>query len=64
MPMLHRYLGLTQTHLATLLGTTRWAVAQAEAGTRFLTMEAREAQSAMGRAATSAMPALAACAGK
>ena len=47
MPTLRRYLSLTQTHLATLLGTTRWAVAQAEAGTRYLTGEARDALSAL-----------------
>jgi transcriptional regulator with XRE-family HTH domain len=47
LPTLRRYLNLTQTHLATLLGTTRGAVAQAEAGTRFLTVEARDALSAL-----------------
>jgi len=47
LPALRRYLDLTQEHLATLLGTTRWAVAQAEAGTRFLTGEARDALSTL-----------------
>ncbi|WP_046243407.1 hypothetical protein [Hymenobacter terrenus] len=47
LPALRRYLMLTQAHLATLLGTTRGMVAQAEAGTRFLPAEAREALSAL-----------------
>ncbi|GAA3924698.1 hypothetical protein GCM10022406_08510 [Hymenobacter algoricola] len=47
LPALRRYLALTQTQLATLLGTTRGALAQAEAGTRFLTVEARDALSAL-----------------
>lgn len=47
LPALRRYLSLTQIQLATLLSTTRWAVAQAEAGIRFLTAEARDALSAL-----------------
>lgn len=47
LPALCRYLGLTQTRMADLLGTSRMAVAKAEAGTRFLTSEAREALRAL-----------------
>jgi transcriptional regulator with XRE-family HTH domain len=47
LPTLRRYLNLTQAQLATLLGTTRGMVAQAEGGTRFLTGEARDALSAL-----------------
>jgi transcriptional regulator with XRE-family HTH domain len=44
---LRRYLALTQTQMAALLGTSRMAIAKAEAGTRFLTAEAREALSTL-----------------
>ena len=47
LPALRRYLGLTQARMAALLGTSRMAVAKAEAGTRFLTFEAREALHAL-----------------
>ncbi|MBO2008852.1 hypothetical protein [Hymenobacter negativus] len=47
LPALRRYLALTQTQMATLLGTSRIAVAQAETGTRFLTGEPSDAFSAL-----------------
>ena len=47
LPALRRYLALTQTQAAALLGTSRMAVAKAEAGTRFLTVEARDALHAL-----------------
>ncbi|MBF9220932.1 hypothetical protein [Hymenobacter ruricola] len=47
MPALRRYLSLSQADLARLLGINRVRVAEAEAGTRFLTAEAREALSAL-----------------
>ncbi|TGE18915.1 hypothetical protein [Hymenobacter elongatus] len=46
-PALRRYLSLSQTDLARLLGVNRVRVAEAEAGTRFLTVEARDALSAL-----------------
>ncbi|WP_046243417.1 hypothetical protein [Hymenobacter terrenus] len=46
-PTLRRYLALSQTDLGRLLGVNRVRVAEAEAGTRFLTVEAREALSAL-----------------
>ncbi|MFD2785526.1 hypothetical protein [Hymenobacter rubripertinctus] len=43
LPALRRYLDLSQTDLARLLGMYRVRVAEVEAGTRFLTVEARDA---------------------
>lgn len=47
LPALRRYLALTQTQLAALLGTSRMVVAKAETGTRFLPIEAHEALHAL-----------------
>ena len=47
LPALRRYLNLSQADLARLLGARRVRVAEAEAGTRFLTGEARDALSAL-----------------
>ncbi|WP_035566869.1 helix-turn-helix domain-containing protein, partial [Hymenobacter sp. IS2118] len=47
LPALRRYLNLSQADLAHLLGINRVRVTEAEAGTRFLTAEARDALSAL-----------------
>jgi len=47
MPALRRYLNLSQADLARLLGIRRVRVTEAEAGTRFLTVEARDALRAL-----------------
>ena len=46
-PALRHYLGLSQKDLARLLGIQRVRVAEVEAGSRFLTLEAREALNAL-----------------